>query len=111
MARQEWTDERLNDFAAKFDGLPEQVAKLAEAVDHLSDTATGVRQDLDTIRTDVATQAERLRESLSTEIGGLRKELHDEHKDLRTEFNNLSRHMSQVGWTLVGILIVAVLGR
>jgi len=43
---QTWTDERLDDLAATLRPLPEQVAKVAQAVDHLTEETKALRKDM-----------------------------------------------------------------
>jgi hypothetical protein len=109
MARQEWTDERLNEFAAAFDGLPEEIAKLSEAVKNFGEETKALRADLRQVRQDVGGEAERLGESISKDLGKLRDELRGENEDLRNDLNALGRHISQIGWALVGTLVAAVI--
>ncbi len=46
MPTEAWTDERLDDLAASLRPLPEQVAKVATAVEHLADETRSLREDL-----------------------------------------------------------------
>jgi len=41
-----WTDARLDDLAATLRPLPEQVARVATAVEHLTDETKALRADL-----------------------------------------------------------------
>jgi hypothetical protein len=49
-----WTDERLDDLAAALRPLPEQVAKLSEAVDRLTGETRSIRADLSSLQRQVA---------------------------------------------------------
>jgi hypothetical protein len=54
MAPETWTDERLDDLAAALRPLPEQVAGLVAAVDHLADETKAMRVDLSASQRQIA---------------------------------------------------------
>jgi hypothetical protein len=80
VAREAWTDERLDDFAAAMRPLPGQVAKLEAEVGQLRDE---MRFGLD---------------RLSHETLGLRQDL-----------SAFQRQLAQIGWTLSGALVAAMI--
>jgi uncharacterized protein YlxW (UPF0749 family) len=45
MPSDQWTDERLDDLAATLRPLPEEVAKVAQAVEHLTSEIKGLREE------------------------------------------------------------------
>ena len=49
-----WTDERLDDLAAALRPLPDQVAKLTAAVEHLSDETKSLQLDLSATQRQIA---------------------------------------------------------
>lgn len=53
MTSESWTDERLDDLAAALRPLPEQVAGLVTAVDHLTEAIKAQREETRALRTDL----------------------------------------------------------
>jgi hypothetical protein len=49
-----WPDERLNELAETLRPLPEQVAKVAQAVDHLTDETKALRADMSASQRQIA---------------------------------------------------------
>ena len=76
-----WTDERLNDLAATLRPLPEQVAKVVQAVEHLTDETRALRGD----------------------VGG-REDL----RFLREDLSETQRQIAHIGWALAGALVALV---
>jgi len=44
------------------------------------------------------------------DVRDLRKEMHAEFREVRGEISNLKRTIVQIGWSLVGTLLVGLLG-
>ena len=77
-----WTDERLNDLAANLRPLPEQVAKVVQAVEHLTDETRALRGD----------------------VGAVREDL----RFLRADLSETQRQIAHIGWALAGALLAAL---
>lgn len=46
---------------------------------------------------------------LERDIGDMRREMHDMGRELRGEISSNLRQLSQIGWAMVGILIVQLI--
>ncbi len=80
-ARTGWTDERLDDLAGEVRSLPVEVARVAKAV-----------------------------EGLTEETRALRTELGEETRSIRSDLSQSQRQIAQIGWVLAVALLSAVAG-
>ncbi len=85
-----WTDERLDEFATALRPLPQEVGRLAAAVEHRARETAHLGDEIGSSRTDVR-----------TEIGFVR----DDVRSLREEFSAFQRQFAVIGWSVVAALI------
>ena len=93
MARESWTDERLDDLNKKVD-----------------DGFAEMRHEFRTLSSELRAEIGGLREELKAEIGGLREEVRTEIGALRMEIGAMHRSFNQLFAGLIGTLLVGVLG-
>jgi uncharacterized coiled-coil DUF342 family protein len=100
MARETWTDERLDDLNKKVD-----------------DGFARVGDDIRELRGELKTQGKELRAEIKAQGEELRGEIKSQGKELRGEMNELRREMNErfdsVNRTLVGavaVIIAAIIG-
>ena len=93
MARavQQWTDARLDDLAAAFEPVPNQLAMLSATATHFEH---------------VATQLEPVPSQLAVLAASVER-LTDENRSLRDELAAAQRQLLQVSWGLIATLIGA----
>ena len=95
------TEDRLSALEDSLRPLPEQVAKLVEAVDRLTDETKAIRQesreDMQALRDELREDARAHRESSSEDV-----------RALRQDFSALQGRLTQIGFGLVGTLFASL---
>ncbi len=94
--RQTWTDERMDDFAARTD------ANFAEVRGEVRDFRAEVRGEFRAVRGEVRAEVGGLR----TEIGGVREEIGGLRAEMNVRFASLERRFD----ILIGALVSGVVG-
>src|SRR4051812_7148815 len=95
------TEDRLTALEEALRPLPEQVAKIATAVEHLTEETSALRRES---REDL----QGLREELRDEAKALRDEWSQDRRALQEQFSGLQGRLTQIGFALVGTLLAAI---
>jgi predicted nucleic acid-binding Zn-ribbon protein len=103
------TEDRLNALEEALRPLPEQLGKVAAAVDHLTEEIKVMREqsreDFIALRDEMAG----LRGELREDVQSMREEGATDRRALQQDFSALQGRLTQIGFGLVGGLIAVVI--
>jgi hypothetical protein len=93
MARETWTDERLDDLNRKVDnGFKE------------------MREEFHALRGETKGEFQAIRAEMKGEFQGVRAEMKGDFQSLRGEIAKLNHNLMQLTWGLIGTMLVGFLG-
>src|SRR5688572_16963238 len=98
MPPEAWTDDRLDELARRVGPLPEEVAKVSQAVEHLAD-------ELKSLREGSRQELTAIREASREDTNGVRTEL----SGLREEVSAFQRLAIQLAVGIIGTLVAGII--
>jgi predicted RNase H-like nuclease (RuvC/YqgF family) len=96
--RNAWTDERLD----------ERMNSIDRTLGLLQDDVSGLRSELGEFRREVREDLRALRADFSSEMQHMRSEFAAEMRLLRSDVTSVQDRLVQIGFGLVGVLVVAL---
>jgi hypothetical protein len=111
MAREAWTDERLDDLNQKVDNGFEEMRTEFQAVrgemrEEFQAVRSEMREEFQAVRSEIQSEFQAVRGEIRTELQGFRGEL----GEIRTEMGALNRTVIQFAWAVVGTMFLSSMG-